>query len=195
MKMTREQWLLSMTKELNKKVFKPAGYNINMKTVRVSCGYPPQGGLGHGSKTIGVCFPDAINGYNEIFIHPELSKSERVADVLAHELIHHILNCEHGHKKPFRDIAVAIGLEGKMTATVAGKELLKTIKSLIKKIGKYPHKTLNYSGKKQGTRLMKVYCRECEERGINYIIRMSQSTIDHYGKPCCTICGSDMVQE
>jgi hypothetical protein len=164
-----------------------------MKKVRISCGYPPKGGHAF-NKTIGVCFSDLVNGYNEIFIHPELSKSIRVADVLAHELIHHKLNCKHGHGKPFRDIAVAIGLKGQMTATVAGSELNKTLKALAKKIGKYPHKALNYVGKKQSTRLKKVYCPECADYGTQYIIRMSQSTIDHYGTPTCPV-GHYMEQD
>ena len=193
-RITREEWLTKMARALNTKVFKPAGFPLNMKKVRVSCGYPPQGGVSNGTKTIGVCFPDVANGYNEIFIHPEFSKSVRVADVLAHELIHHKLNCFHGHGKPFRDIAIAIGLKGSMRATVAGKDLTETIKKLVKKIGKYPHKALNYNHKKQSTRLKKVYCPECESWGTDYILRMSQSTIDNYGTPTCPV-GHYMEQD
>ena len=184
-KLTREEWLNKMARIANVKLFKPNGYGLNMRKVRISCGYPPKGGLSF-NKTVGVCFSDVVNGYNEIFIHPELSESKRVADVLVHELIHHKLNCEGGHGKPFRDIAVAIGLEGKMTATHAGKELNKKLKGFVKEVGKYPHKALKYDGgKKQGTRMLKVHCPECADYGTQYIVRMSRTTIENYGTPTC----------
>ena len=78
------------------------------------------------------------NKINEIFISPVLSESERVLDVLSHEMIHAIDDCQSGHKGAFRKMAKAIGLEGKMTSTSAGEKLTEKLKEIISRIGNYP---------------------------------------------------------
>jgi hypothetical protein len=57
----------------------------------------------------------------EILVSPVIADSMRVAGILAHELIHASVGVEHGHKGPFRQMAKALGLEGKMTATTEGE--------------------------------------------------------------------------
>ena len=115
-------------------------------------------------QTLGVCFNRAssVNGVNEIFISPVLEDTSRVLDVLIHELIHAVDDCVHGHKGLFKQIALAVGLEGKMTSTVAGEELQKKLKAIIDVVGEYPHSELKLSGKKQTTRNWKVACNCCE---------------------------------
>ena len=179
--MTREQWLNKMAQELKSRVFKRAGFNINLKDVRVSCGFPSTGWKG---KRSGECHGTHNNGNNEIFIHPKLSDSVRVAGVLAHELVHAYDDCKNGHGPAFRKVAVAIGLEGKMTATTESEELVKMLEKIIKKIGKYPHKEMTApSRKKQGTRMIKVICPECNE----YHVRMSK-TMYLLAAPSCGYC-------
>ena len=160
-KITREQWLEKALKELNKRVFKPIDKALDLDKIKISCGFPPNHRAGSKMKTVGVCFPDTTNGFNEIFINPCVSKSGDALSIVAHEGVHARLNCEHGHGKPFRDIAIAIGLEGKMTSTHAGENLKAIIKEITKKIGEYPHEELKVNHKKQGTRMLKVHCPTC----------------------------------
>ena len=180
-KMTREEWLNNMARELKTRVFKRAGFNVDLKKVKVSCGFPSTGWKG---KRIGECHPIHNNGSNEIFIHPKMSDSVRVAGVLAHELIHAFDDCENGHGPAFRKVAIAIGLEGKMTATTESDELVAMIEKIIEKIGKYPHKEMTTPGrKKQGTRMIKVICPNCNL----YHVRMSR-TMYEMAAPVCGYC-------
>jgi len=180
-KITREEWLNVMATELKKTVFKQSGFILDLKKVKISCGYPSTGAKG---KRIGECHGSSNNGSNEIFIHPRLEKSNDVSGVLAHELIHAYDDCKNGHGPAFRKIAIAIGLEGKMTATTVSDALMETINKIVKKIGKYPHKKLsNANKKKQTTRMIKVVCSNCNI----YHVRMSR-TMYEMAKPNCGYC-------
>ena len=187
--MTREQYLNKMTIELNDRVFKQHGYELNIPKIKISCRYPSKNGTARKSKTLGECYHDSLNGYNEIFINPCLADSVAVGDTLAHELIHAYDNCINGHKKPFRDIAKKIGLEGKMTSTHAGEKLTETLQEIVKDIGEYPHEELKFENKKkQTTRMIKVYCPLCELEGSKNIARTSRINIDENNKPRHLIC-------
>jgi len=121
------------------------------------------------------------NGYHEIRMGVELggrkkkAESSRVADILLHEMIHTI-SYGHGHKGLFRWCAVGVGLEGKMTSTVASKECKEKIDGeVLKVLGRYPHKAvklLHRGQRGKGSPLKKCYCRFCE---INF--RMSHKNI------------------
>ena len=192
MKMTREQYLEQYAKQLKDRVFKQADIKLDLSKVKISCGFPSRGATKLNNKTIGQCFPTQRSGakMNEIFIHPELDDALRVGDVLAHELIHAHLDCNYGHKKPFRDIAVAIGLTGKMTATICGDELKPKLESMVKKLGKYPHKKLDATPiKKQTTRMLKAVCYDDD-----YIVRMSKKVAE-MGLPYCGVCNELMELE
>jgi len=187
---TREQYLVAMAKEINDVFFKPAGYPVNLDKVKVSCGFTTQGGKRNAA--IGQCFNDKTNGFNEIFIHPVLADESRVGDVLAHEMIHAFDNCENGHRGPFRRIAKAIGLTGKMTATIASDEMKVKLAKIQKKLGKYPHEALDYKPvKKQGTRMLKVECPDCghghNEYDEKYFVRLSKTMLAK-GSPICGQC-------
>ena len=56
----------------------------------------------------------------QVFISPLLKESVEVTATLVHELVHTAVGIECKHRGPFLQVAKAIGLEGKMTATVAG---------------------------------------------------------------------------
>jgi predicted peroxiredoxin len=95
-------------------------------------------------------------------------------------------DCQHGHKAPFARIAKRVGLEGKMTATHAGKTLAQRLNALAAEIGPYPHASLDMSQvKKQGTRLIKLVCADC-----GYTVRTTAKWIE-IGLPTCA-CGEEM---
>lgn len=182
--MNREQWLLRLT-ALYAPGFKKLGHPL--PRTRVSCGWPVGRALaGTKSRSVGQCWPPeaSIDGHTEIFVSPYLSDSIEVAHTLLHELIHAAIGTEHGHDALFRKVALKFGLTGKMTSTVPGPELEKSIIKLVDKLGKYPHATLDMSTrKKQGTRLVKASCSECE-----YTIRITRKWIDEVGLPECPAC-------
>jgi hypothetical protein len=175
--LTREEWLQAGINGL-KEMFAEIGETI--PEVYVSVGFP-KGARGKG-KAIGICHPSAQSSDEKahIFIHPELVDSARVLDVLAHELIHALDNCQSGHKGNFARVATAFGLEGKMTATVAGSALTARLNALIESLGAYPHAVLIPTGKKQSTRLVKCECTEC-----GYIVRTTRKWVDIQGAPFC----------
>jgi hypothetical protein len=187
--MTREEWLLAMTDEL-RPLFAAAGAPLPPK-LRVSCGWPSRRALASptsNSRTIGQCWPTGFSAdaTPEVFVSPYLADAVEVAAVLVHELIHVFDNCQNGHKGPFRRIALALGLAGKMTATHAGPELVARLNALCAKVGPYPHASLDASQlKKQSTRMLKVECPDC-----GYTVRTSALWIE-VGLPTCP-CGSEM---
>ena len=181
---TREEYLVAYTRELSK-LFKQVGVTLNLKKIKVSCGFPSSVGQRSKNTPIGQCFNDALNGFNEIFIHPKLDDVVKVGGVLVHELIHASDNCKSGHRGYFRRTAIAIGLTGKMTATEESPELIAKLKKITKKLGKYPHRSLDYTNKrrKQSTRMIKV---SCDIHG--YIARLSRTAIATHGEPVCPEC-------
>ena len=184
--MNREQWLTTLSGKM-RSMFETHGGIIPTK-LRLTCGWPSKGAFSSKRRTIGECWQKAASkdGTTEIFISPCLSSSSDVAAVLTHELIHACGNM--GHKGPFKRLALAVGLEGPMRATIAGRELTERLNALIKPMGDYPHAVLDKSQsphKKEGTRLLKVLCLDC-----GYTVRTTQKWID-CGTPTCP-CGSTM---
>lgn len=182
----REQWLQNAVKAL-RPVFAEAG--IDLPEVHVSCGFPK----GNVKKVIGQCWTTGASedGKAHLFITPFLNDSVRVLDVLVHELIHAVDDCQSGHKGEFVRMAKALGLEGKPTATVAGETLRATLEGLVEVLGAYPHSALSDAVspvKKQTTRMLKV---ECPEDG--YTIRTTAKWLA-VGVPTCP-CGTQMVAD
>jgi len=165
----REAWLQAASVLLFNLVFPSAGItpaDWEQKKYRVSCGFPiGYRGSRTGKVTIGQAFDPSISadGTCEIFINPILDKPESVVAVLAHELIHAYAGIAVGHKGEFKRIARAIGLVGPLTATVAGEELAAIIATITSTLGVYPHAKIDpNSRRKQGTRLLKMWCGNCE---------------------------------
>jgi hypothetical protein len=184
--LTREEWLQA---GINGLALMFAEIGETIPDVYVSVGYP-KGARGKG-KTIGQCHPAILSGDDKahVFIHPCLTDSAQVLAVLAHEMIHALDNCESGHKGRFAKVAKAFGLEGKMTETTAGADLLERLNALIVMLGEYPHALLKESGKKQSTRMIKCECMDC-----GYIVRTSQKWIDELGAPICP-CQMGIVED
>lgn len=185
MTMNREGWLQALAARLVP-LFEAAGFPLDLSRVRVSVGFP-RGGKGS-RKTIGQCWSHkaSADGHTEIFISPVLGSTQDADHVLAHELVHHVVGLEHGHKGDFRKCARALGLEGKLTATIAGPDLRAKLDAITADIGPYPHGALNPREgiKKQGTRLIKMECDTC-----GYVARTTQKWLDT-GLPSCH-CGGE----
>ena len=169
-------------------IFKSNGIELP-EEVRVSVGWP--GGRGKKDGVIGQCWSSKASedGVHQIFISPVLKDSDRVLATLVHELVHAVDDC-NGHRAAFGRMARAMGLEGPLTATVAGDELKATLDKIIGKLGDYPHAALRgavaTSQPKQTTRMLKV---ECPDDG--YTVRTTRKWLDAMGTPVCP-CGLQM---
>lgn len=174
---TRERWLTNLAEALNTAIF-----NDGMPKYRITCGFPSRGGLGKVKQVIGQCWnPSASeDSTTEIIMTITESDTMLIAATVAHEMIHAIVGTEAGHKKPFRDLAIEIGLEGKMTATVAGEKFKEAAEPILKALGDYPHAALNGNTlKKQSTRNLKAVCNQC-----GYVVRTSRKWLEQ-GAPLC----------
>lgn len=189
--MTREEWLNKLA-GLMAPWFVDVGHPLPAK-YRISCGWPSRRALASSKgRSIGQCWsPEASkDATTEMFVSPCLDDAVEVGAVLVHELVHAAVGTQAGHKGAFRAVALQIGLEGKMTATHAGKELTERLNALVTKVGAYPHAELDQSKspiKKQGTRLVKIVCPAC-----GYTCRTTHKWID-LGLPTCC-CGEQMEQ-
>jgi hypothetical protein len=164
--MTREEWLNLASAYAIRHIESSA--NVQLQTnVRFSCGFP--GGRGTGLKAIGQCWPVEASADQtaEIFISPILSDGMAVLGTMVHELVHAIVGCKHGHKAPFKRVAEASGLTGKMTSTTETDQLKETMRGWLVALGDYPHAALSMVGrKKQSTRRsMQVDGQDSEEEG------------------------------
>ena len=182
--MNREQWLTTAVERLSRGLFTEHGAEVP-ENVRVSCSWPSQSIR----KRIGEAWTDraCADGAHETYISPVLDDPVEVLSVLVHELVHHAVGIEAGHKAPFKRLATSVGLEGKMTATHAGETLTAELGIMAEELGPYPHGKMDLGqGKKvQTTRLMKCECLEC-----GYVVRTTAKWLDLYGAPLCP-CNED----
>src|SRR4249919_3591194 len=110
---TREQWLQHAVAVIRAETMRRDS-DIVIPPVQVSCSWP---GGGDSQKRIGECWSTLASkaGIKEIFISPKIEDSAKVISILAHELVHAVDNCTHGHKAAFVRLAQRMGLEGKPT--------------------------------------------------------------------------------
>jgi hypothetical protein len=187
---TREQWLGALVDAL-RPTFAELGFPLPER-IRVACGWPSKSALSAKSRRIGEAWSArcSADGAHETFLSPCLADPVEVGAVLVHELVHHAVGVEHGHKGPFRKCAVAVGLTGPMRATTAGPGLAERLQHLSAAIGPYPHAQLdaNAGRKKQTTRMLKVACGDC-----GCLVRMTRQWLDTVGAPTCA-CGGAMAE-
>src|ERR1700736_4641054 len=133
----REDWLHDVSASLAE-AFKRLGHPIPDK-VRLTCGFPSVRGIAAKSQRIGECWSNTRSGddHFEILVSPVIADSMRVAGILAHELIHASVGVQHGHKGPFRQMAKALGLEGKMTATTEGDAFKRLLAPILEAVGPF----------------------------------------------------------
>lgn len=180
---TREEWLLAAI-TLMQPLFKDKGYTV--PEIRVSCGWPSRGGLSAKKRTLGQawCKSASSDKVGQIFISPYLNDTlddYGVLPVTVHEVVHQVVGVEEGHNKNFGKCARAVGLEGKLTSTTPGEELLGKCKEWDKELGPYPHAKLDPRKspvKKQSTRLIKCQCTESE-----YCVRITRKWLEEFGAP------------
>lgn len=207
---TREQWF-GHAVELLRPLLADQGAEI--PKVRVSTGWPKGSRGGKSVHAIGQCWckSASADGTHEVFISPELDDPARVLDVLAHELVHAAVGIQAGHGPDFAKVAKGIGLEGRMTATVAGPDFEKFGRKACRTLGKFPHARLGSvaptSGSpkakgpgaegepgedtpRQGTRMRKV---QCENPECGMVMRTTAKWIEEPGLPTCA-CGSKFVE-
>ena len=117
--LTREAWLLFAVGHIAP-IFDEVGYMV--PRVRVACAIPATSKRG---SAVGQCWPTARSEdlVNEIYISPVHSDPVEVLDTLTHELVHAVDDCQHRHGKEFKEIALAVGLQGKMREASAGPQL------------------------------------------------------------------------
>jgi hypothetical protein len=188
---TREQYLLAAVEAI-RPIFTRAEATI--PAVHVSTGWPSTRGTSQKRKALGECWDKSASADSvaQVFISPFLSDCLNalppaedgcgVLPTLVHELVHVSVGNDAGHGKHFRKLALAVGLEGKMTSTNAGKPLVAALKEIMADLGDYPHAKLDalLSGKKkQGTRMVKCECVTC-----GYVLRTTKKWLD-IGVPSC----------
>ena len=162
----REAWLQKII-DLWRPYFLRLGYDLPTR-IWISPGRPPS------SRWTGACYLGAASddGNPHIFIHPVLSDSTRVAGVVVHQLCHVALG-NRSHGPPFRRLATAVGLVGKMTETIEGPQFFAIMPATIDRIGPYPHPALRQlrrlDRKLARTRLVRVRCAAC-----GYLVRTTQ---------------------
>ena len=175
--------------KLMESLFTQHGYFI--PKLRVSCGWPSSGGLGQKRKTLGQCWPAsaAADKLPQIFISPWLEAKSNIGvlPTLVHEVVHAVVGNDQKHNKVFRKCALAVGLEGKMTSTIASPVLMEVIEGWqVRELGPYPHGKLDPRKSpvaKQTTRMIKMECPDCE-----FVARTSQKWLDMYGPVQCPGC-------
>lgn len=162
--LTREQWLRECVHRLHSEVFVQTAHPAVGETVpqfRISCSFP---GGGAARKRIGECWShkSSADGTTEMMVSPLLDDPMMVAATVAHEMVHMYVGVEAGHKGPFKALATAVGLEGKMTATVAGEAFKAIVQPILDDMGAYPHAKLSLAGRKvKKTYLLKAECTDC----------------------------------
>ena len=193
---TREEWLTQAVVIIDRDIFSPY---LNKKYAaesdwpdtpcRVSCSWP--GGAGKKKGVAGQCWSpsNSADQTTEIFICPDEDQPVNVLDTLVHENVHRWAGVTCGHKGEFRKMALAGGLEGKMTSTFAGEELHARLCSIAIELGDYPHAKLTAGDrKKQTTRMLKIVC-DCGN-----VARQSQTAYTEFGL-ICGCCETKMTLE
>lgn len=184
---TREQWLNAFV-DYSRPHFERVGAPLPVR-VRVSVGFTSSGKRG---KAIGECWNDtaSADSHFEIFLNPTIETDARICDILTHELIHAAVGIKAGHGPKFRAIATALGLGGKMTATVALADWYLWALPILDDIGPMPYAKLtageNTGKPKQQTNLLRVECSSC-----GWLARVTRKHIVPHDELVCPIPSCD----
>jgi hypothetical protein len=184
--LTREAWLLFAVGHIAP-IFNEAGYTV--PRVRVACAIPATSKRGG---AVGQCWPTTRSEdlVNEIYISPVHSDPVEVLDTLTHELVHAVDDCKHRHGKEFKEIALAVGLQGKMREASAGPQLRLRLQSIATvmatELGPYPHARLSVGGAlyESARKPARAECPHC---------RFKVSMLRNHLKIGPPICPKDMV--
>lgn len=190
----REAWLNALV-DASRPMFTQVGFELPAN-VRVSIGWPSRGIR---SKSIGECWAAEASSdkHFEIFLRPSLVGNDmRIADVLVHELCHAAAGLEAKHGPKFGKVARAMGLEGKLTATIGGEQFKAWMQPHLDALGAMPGGRLEgmqtSAPKTQTTRMIKLEC-EC-----GWSCRTSAKNIEAMEEgsfPCPTGCGGTVAPQ
>lgn len=182
----REGWLLAVAERLSTWPELP-----ELPPFRVGVGFTSKGAR---SSRIGECWAPTCTTDKvcELFIHPRLADEVEVAATLAHELVHAAVGVEAKHGPKFKRVALALGLQGKMTATTAGQRFKDRIEAVLEEVGPYPHGALRAAGvtstgPKQTTRMLKCECPDC-----GYLVRTTAKWLE-VAVPRCPVDETEMA--
>jgi hypothetical protein len=192
--LTREQWLIAAAHALSVHFFpiaagtrKEAGKKMHElpRKLQCSCGFPYKS-----REAIGQCWSPKLSadGTTQVFVSPCQDEPVRVLDILLHELIHAAVGTEEGHRGEFKRVATALGLSGKMTATIAepGSELHARLSRIARDLGPYPHKAVNKDAGGEGKKKKKKgggWVRLMSESEPEYRVVISPRQLDEHGVP------------
>ena len=191
----KEQYLYEAAKIMKDKLFKPVGVELP-EDIEFSASFPARAALpssNGGSHTVGVCYPREMSQDKHILVHvsPLIGDELEALAILAHELCHASDNCSSGHRNHFRKTALDIGLEGKMTSTHAGDQLIAKLKGMVDVLGEYPQVSLAVQKRVSGTRNLLI---ECVNPQCGLKMRTSKKQIDEgiklNGWVICSKCSS-----
>jgi hypothetical protein len=156
---SREEWLRAATNEL-RSYFEMFGYVVP-ENIRFAIAFTSGGKRG----MEGECWhPQAsADKHFEIIIKADKADPPEILGILTRELIHTLLPPTVKYGKQFRDIALRLGLEGKMTQAMPAPPLQERLKAIAATLGPIPHATLDFitgtgRKKKQGVRMLKAEC-------------------------------------
>jgi hypothetical protein len=212
----REAWLVRAIDLFFRPEFAKLGYKIP-DPIHVSVGWGC-GRAGAESKDIaGQCWSGVASKDSapHIFISPMVDDPIEVLAILAHELVHATLDPIMDHGKPFRTLALEIGLVGPMAATEASNGAAAEYMLLAEPtglLGVYPHSAISIfefarkgapvpqtvggpprritSGpaKQTGSRHIRVFCPDHPQA---FAVRSCQSAVDQGSTPLCGVNGDD----
>lgn len=182
---TREEWLHAAANVIRE--WFPEEFPVPEK-IRLSVGFAK----GAKTNSIGWCYRKsaAEDEIHQIFVSPSLTDTVEILAVLVHEMVHAATD-GHGHDKVFGKVARALGLEGKLTATVAGEELAKDLKELATDLGDFPHGKLTHVKTFKGKHnkyQTKLVCQSCPFE----IPSVARKKLEEFGAP--EHCGEEMVE-
>lgn len=192
---TREQWLNECADLILDEIIRPVWDVRDDLKIKISVGFMPGARGSSKRQAIGMCFKSKCSEerYNEIFIVPTINDSAQVLHVLAHELIHAVDDCQHGHRGPFIQMMNAIGLIGKPTATIAGPQLAAHLAQYIEMLGEIPHAKMNFSSQpRQVNRNLLVKCEHCGFKFNTSRTQIELVLAQHGEIPCCS-CANPMT--
>ena len=182
--LNREAWLTELAKRIVPDI--EARVDVTMPAYRIAMGFPSRNALSRYRRVIGQCWKHTVSldGVHELFISPMIHDPVEVAGTVVHELLHAGVGVEHGHKKPFAQAARKMLLEGKPTATIAGRDFADAIDPILRKLPPYPHSgmVVDPTYKAPAGRMLKVECPVC-----SFKARITRAWLENeeYGAPIC----------
>lgn len=187
-KTQREAWLNKATRKITR-AWKKLGVTVPAD-VQLSCGFP---GGGSPQRRIGECWPRSRSekGVNQVFINPILDSAAQVLDVLGHELIHAVDDCQSKHGPNFTKLSGRVGYSGGKHSKVESDTAKALLVKLMQQLGAYPHGALDLTrrAKKENTGLHKFAC----VAGGEDILYSTSKNVERFGSPKCRCCGEDMA--